>query len=238
MAADEENACARGLFELRLAGTRPEEEPLWHENISSSPPKRPAPCAALFTKKAAELARVCRKSGATWPRAIRRQAVSRSRAQLARRRTSGPQRSGTRTAHSPERFEQTRYDLEAASAPAARRKKWTIELPPRGVRCHPPRGGGRQHRQVRTGGKVEKWCDGPPTTAFRHAGIGRLPGRQGAAQRARPAKASPRRFSKRSQQGRDPRRQTDAGAAAASEATSQGEDRLHTQTRSGHGEFQ
>ena len=101
-----------------------------------------------------------------------------------------------------------------------------LSLRREGVRCHPPRGGGRA--TPASPRLAAKWRSG--ATARRPQPFGTLESvacQGGKARLSARGEGKPASFlSAIPTRCRDPRRQTDAGAAAASEATAQGEDRL------------
>ena len=170
MAADEENAGTRGLFELGLLERAQKKNPLWYETYMKLAAKEAGPIRRAFhLKKATELAprlpEIWRDLAKAQFDAKQFPEAERSWRAAERVARNDQEREQLKVAR--EQFEQTRYDMEAAER--ARRKKEEVDDIER-VRRESLEAIRRAEEAGNTGktpgGKVEKWWDGPPTTAF------------------------------------------------------------------------
>ncbi len=170
MAADEERAGTRGLFELGLLERAQSKNPLWHEIYLKLAAKETGPIRRAFhLKKATELAprlpEVWRELAKAQFDAKQFPEAERSWRAAERVARNDQERDQLKLAR--EQFEQIRYDLEAAER--ARQKKEEVDEIER-LRREAFDAIRRAEEAGNAGktpaGKVEKWWDGPPTTAF------------------------------------------------------------------------
>lgn len=170
MAADQENAGTRGLFELDLLERAQKQNPNWHEVYLKLAAKETGPIRrAAHLKKATEVAP---RQPEVWRELAKAQFDAKQfpeaeRSWRAAERVARNDQEREQLKLAREQFEQMRYDLEAAER--ARRKKEEVDEVERlrreaydAIRRAEEAGNAGKT----TAGKVEKWWDGPPTTAF------------------------------------------------------------------------
>ncbi len=171
MAADEENAGTRGLAALGLLERAQKKNPLWHEIYLQLAAKETGPIRRAFhLKKATELAPRLPEIWRDLAQAQfdAKQFPEAERSWRAAERVARNEQEREQLKLAREQFEQTRYDLEAAER--ARRKKEEVdevdrlrnEAYERIRRAEEAGNAGK----AKPAGKVEKWWDGPATTAF------------------------------------------------------------------------
>ena len=170
MAADEEHAGTRGLFELGLLERAQKKNPNWHEIYLQLAAKETGPIRRAFhLKKATELAPRLPEIWRDLAKAQfdAKQFPEAERSWRAAERVARNDQERDQLKLAREQFEQLRYDLEAAER--ARRKKEEVDEIERVRResldaIRRAEEAGNSGKSA--GGKVEKWWDGPPTTAF------------------------------------------------------------------------
>ena len=171
MAADEANAGTRGLFALGLLERAQKKNPGWYEIYVQLAAKETGPVRRAFhLKKATELAP---RLPELWRDLAKAQFEAKQfpeaeRSWRAAERVARNDQEREQLKLAREQFEQTRYDMEAAER--ARLKKEEADEIER-VRRESLDAIRRAEEAGNTGkgapaGKVEKWWDGPPTTAF------------------------------------------------------------------------